>query len=87
MCVTHPEAREYILQIVGDAVQNKTITYLQLRPYLDLKAIAKKNPNTDEMHYLRFLFFSFEGRFANFMKKTAKFLNAKLIFMFFGSRY
>ena len=69
MCVTHPEAREYILQIVGDAVQNKTITYLQLRPYLDLKAIAKKNPNTDEMHYLRFLFFSFEGRFADFYEE------------------
>jgi hypothetical protein len=72
MCVTHPEAREYILKIVEDAVRNKTITYLELRPYLDLKSIAKKNPYTEEMQQLRFLFFSFEGRSASLFEEDRR---------------
>jgi hypothetical protein len=61
--VTNLEAKDYIVKIAEDAVRNKTITYLQLRPYLDLQSIAKNDPNTEEMQLLRYLFLSFEGRF------------------------
>ncbi len=71
-CVTNLEAKEYILKIAEDAVRNKTITYLQLRPYLDLQSIAKKDPNTEEMQQLRYLFLSFEGRFANLYEEDRR---------------
>ncbi len=78
MSVTDPEAREYILKIVADAVRKKTITYPQLRPYLDLKALAKKNRNTEEMQQLRFLFFSFEGRSASLYEEDRRVFKSEM---------
>jgi len=70
--VTDPEGIEYIGQIFEDALRRKTITYPQLRPLLDLEALAILDPNTPRMQLLRNFFHSFEGRFANLYEEDRR---------------
>ncbi len=70
--VTDPEAKEYISKLIETAVRNRTITYPQLRPFLDLNCLETMDPNSSEMQMLRDFFHSFEGRFVNLYEEDRR---------------
>ncbi len=61
--VTDPEGRAYISMLIENAVRNKTVTYPELRPLLNLQSIASMDPNCEHAQILRELFLSYEGCF------------------------